>query len=131
MKMPISRSRFGRFMLVVAAELPPIGCDSSTASPIPSDRCFIIVAKIAPTAPVVVVGQSLQLTATYSDVAADCLPDVPASALHWQSSNADIATIDSTGGLLTGHRAGQTEITVHAPGSPSVLGSTEARVSGP
>jgi Bacterial Ig-like domain (group 2) len=130
MEMRISHSRLRRLMLVVGGGLSPIACESSNSSPTP-DRCFIIVAEIAPPAPVVTVGESLQLTATYNAVSPDCLPDVPASALHWQSSNAGIATVDSTQGLLTGHRAGRTEVTVHAPGSAAVLGSTEAQVSGP
>jgi hypothetical protein len=104
-------------------------CGSAT-TPLP-DRCFIVVARIAPDAPVVTAGQALQLTASYNAVSPDCLPGVPASALHWQSSDPAIATVDSVQGLLTGRRAGAAEITVHAPGRAAILGDAEVRVTGP
>lgn len=121
----ISHVRGGHLLLVAAAWLPLAACGSFTPTP---DHCFVMIARITPAAPVVTVGQSLHLTVTYNAVAPDCLPDVPASALLWKSAAPAIATIDSVQGLLGGLQPGQTEITVHVPGSTSIVAVTEAQV---
>lgn len=116
----------GLLLLLAATSLPVAGCGS-----IMPDQCFIQIATITPAAPVVTVGHSLQLTVTYNDVAPECLPGVPASALHWLSAAPAVATVDSVQGLLTGRATGQTEITVHLPGSGSFVASAEAVVTAP
>ncbi len=125
----IARGPGERLLLLIASWLPMTACGSATTPLV--DRCFIVVARIAPDTPVVTAGQSLQLTASYNAVSPDCLPGVPASALRWLSSDPSIATVDSVEGLLTGRRAGSAEITVHAPGMTGVLGGAEVQVTGP
>lgn len=122
----ISHMRGRHLLFVAAAWLPLAACNSFTP-----DHCFVMIARITPAAPVVTVGQSLQLTVTYNDVGRDCLPDVPASALLWKSAAPAVATIDSVQGLLRGLQAGQTEVTVHVPGSTSSVAVTEVKVRQP
>jgi hypothetical protein len=119
----------GHTALGLAALVALAGC--STAASISPDGCFILVAAIDPVTTTVAVGQTIQLTASYNQVSTDCIPNVPASALHWQADDTTIVTIDSTAGLVTGRSPGRTGVSVHAPDSTRVLGVGEVRVTGP
>jgi hypothetical protein len=118
-----------RSLLGLAALAALAGC--STSASLSSDGCFILVAAISPATSTVAVGQRIQLTASYNQVSADCIPNIPASALHWQVDDTTIATVDSTAGLVTGRRPGRTGVSVHAPDSTRALGAGEVRVTGP
>jgi hypothetical protein len=63
--------------------------------------------------------------------ALECRPNVPASDLHWASSDTITATVDSLAGIVAARRVGQALITVHAPTSTSVLGGEVVRVTAP
>lgn len=103
-------------------------CDQTTTL---SDRCFVIVAAVSPAAPTLAASDTVHLAATYNNVAAECLPSVPASALVWRSSAPDIATVDSLSGFVTGVAAGTTQVGAFAPGSTKVLGFARIAVTGP
>jgi hypothetical protein len=113
--------------LLGVTSLLVMGCGSPSEMP---DHCTAQVAAITPGAPILAVGDSLALTAQYVS-AVECRPDVPASALHWASSDTVTATIDSLAGIVAARRVGQAFISVHAPGSTSVLGGELVRVSAP
>lgn len=119
-----------RFVLAgfVAVVLP--AC-SNAFSTNPDGCVLILVASINPPTVSVAVGQSVQLSAGYNQVSAACIPNVPASALHWQVDDTTVATVDSTAGLVTGRAPGRTGVSVHAPDSTRVLGAGEVRVTGP
>lgn len=112
---------------LVAGLLGLGGCSSSPLFP---DRCTVFVATISPPAPSLAVGDSLTLTAAYTGAVA-CQPDVPASELHWSSSDTAVAPVDSLRGVVRARQAGTAEITVHAPGEHAVLGGTPVSVTGP
>jgi uncharacterized protein YjdB len=118
-----------RAVLGLAALVALAGCSISASTS--SDGCFILVAAVSPATSTVAVGQTIQLTASYNQVSADCIPNIPAAALRWQADDTTIATVDSTAGLVTGLRPGRTGVSVHAPDSTRVLGVGEVRVTGP
>lgn len=124
-----SNAAKARTLLGPAALVALAGC--STSASLSSDGCFILVAAISPATSTVAVGQTIQLTTSYNQVSADCIPKIPAAALHWQADDTTIATVDSTAGLVTGRRPGRTGVSVHAPDSTRVLGVGEVRVTGP
>jgi Bacterial Ig-like domain (group 2) len=103
-------------------------CADTTNLP---DRCFVIVASVAPAAPALAVDDTVRLAATYSNVAAECLPAVPASSLVWRSSDAGVATVDSASGLVTAIAAGTAQVSAFAPGGTQVLGLAFIVVTGP
>jgi hypothetical protein len=109
------------------ASLITAGC--ATPSELP-DRCTAQVAAITPDSPILAVGDSLALVAGYVG-AVDCRPGVPATELHWASSDTIVATVDSLAGIVAARRVGQAFITVHAPTSTSVLGGEVVRVTEP
>jgi hypothetical protein len=76
------------------------------------------------------VGDSLALVAGYVG-ALECRPVVPATELHWASSDTIAATVDSLAGIVAARRLGQAVITVHAPVSTTVLGGEVVRVTEP
>jgi hypothetical protein len=122
-------ARFRLLLLGLAAVVTAAECSTSiSTSP---DGCFILVASISPPTTSVIVGQTVQLTASYNQVSSSCIPNIPASALHWQVDDTTIATVDSTTGLVTGRAPGRTGVSVHAPDSTRVLGAGEVRVTGP
>ena len=109
------------------ASLITAGCATPSEPP---DRCTAQVAAITPDSPILAVGDSLVLVAGYVG-AVECRPDVPATELHWASSDTLVATADSLAGLVAARRVGQVFITVHAPTSTSVLGGEIVRVTEP
>jgi len=109
------------------ASLIATGCAAPSELP---DRCTAQVAAITPDAPILAVGDSLALVAGYVG-ALECRPNVPATDLHWASSDTMTATIDSFAGIVAARRVGQAFITVHAPTSASVLGGEVVRVTAP
>ncbi len=114
------------------AVLSIVACQNDSPSPDRNpDRCFILVAAVTPNTPVLVPSDSVHLVATYSDVSADCLPNIPASALVWRSNDPTIASVDSARGEVTAHTAGQVQISAYTPGGSSVLGSASVKVSAP
>ena len=113
--------------LLAAGLLGLCGCNSPTLFP---DRCTVAVVTVSPPAPSLAVGDSLTLTAAYTGAVA-CQPDVPASGLHWSSSDTAVATVDSLRGVVRARQAGTAGITVHAPGEERVLGGTPVSVIGP
>jgi uncharacterized protein YjdB len=116
--------------LLALASLPAAACDYTSLSTNP-DQCFVVVVAIAPATASVAVGESIQLSASYNQVSVDCLPGVPASALHWQSEDTTIVSVDSLSGVVTGRRVGQATVSVHAPTSSRVLGGALVKVTGP
>jgi hypothetical protein len=109
------------------ASLIATGCGTPSELP---DRCTAQVAAITPDAPILAVGDSLALVAGYVG-ALECRPGVPATELHWASSDTITATVDSLAGIVAARRVGQTFITVHAPASTGVLGGEIVRVTEP
>ena len=79
---------------------------------------------IAPTNPVVSVGQTTQLTATTFDSAGDQLPG---RVVRWKSRSPAVATVDSIAGLVTGVSPGTSRIVATSEGvSDSVLATVSA-----
>lgn len=119
-------------MALACAALGMVACQNESATPDRNpDRCFILVASVTPNTPVLAPTDSVRLAATYNDVSADCLPNIPASALVWRSNDPAIASVDSARGEVTAHMAGQVQISAYAPGGSSVLGSASVKVSAP
>jgi uncharacterized protein YjdB len=119
-----------RLILFGLASVVALAACSTSVSTSP-DGCFVLVVSVSPPTTSVVVGQAVQLTASYNQVSSSCIPNVPASALHWQVDDTTIATVDSTSGLVTGRAPGRTGVSVHAPDSTRVLGVGEVRVASP
>jgi uncharacterized protein YjdB len=113
--------------LWVVVSLAGAGCGSPTQLP---DRCTAQVAAITPGAPILAVGDSLALVASYTG-AVECRPNVPATELHWASSDTVTASVDSLGGIVAARHVGQAFISVHAPASSAVLGGAAVRVTAP
>jgi hypothetical protein len=113
-------------LLALAASVPNVTCQESTIEP---DRCFILVASVTPAAPTLIPADSVQLTATYNAVAADCLPHVPAGSLVWRSADPQVATVDSTRGVVTARAVGNAQISAFVPGATRVLGFARVQVT--
>jgi uncharacterized protein YjdB len=113
--------------LWLLASLVGAGCGSPTQLP---DRCTAPVAAITPAAPILAVGDSLALAASYTG-AVECRPAVPPAQLHWASSDTVTASVDSLGGIVAARHVGQAFISVHAPSSSAVLGGAAVRVTAP
>jgi uncharacterized protein YjdB len=119
-----------RLILFGLASVVALAACSTSVSTSP-DGCFVLVVSVSPPTTSVAVGQTVQLTASYNQVSSSCIPNVPASALHWQVDDTTIAIVDSTSGRVTGRAPGRTGVSVHAPDSTRVLGVGEVRVTGP
>lgn len=114
-------------VLVLAAA----GCRSSDI--IRADHCFILVAGVVPAGPVLQIGDTMTLRASFSpNVSPDCLPrDTTAAGLRWISSDPAALTIDPVAGRLIAQRAGWAQIIVEPVGGGGVLGTTFAWVLEP
>jgi len=114
-------------VMVVAAA----ACRSSDV--INPDRCLIFVAQIDPAAPVLQLGDTVTMRATFShSVSPECLPtDTTAAGLRWISSEPAAITVDPTAGRLTARRPGWAQIMVVPVGGGRVLGTTFAKVLEP
>ena len=114
------------------AMLTALGACNST-DPILADRCFILVAEVAPAGPRLQIGDTVTMHATfYHNVAPACLPpDTTAAGLRWISGTPAIVAVDSGLGRLTAVRPGVTQIMVVPAGSGGVLGTTFASVLEP
>ena len=107
------------------------GCRSSDIIRI--DRCFIVVAHVVPAEPVLQIGDTMTLRASFSpNVSPDCLPrDTTADGVRWISSDPAALTIDPVAGRLIAQRAGWAQIIVEPVGGGGVLGTTFAWVLEP
>jgi hypothetical protein len=124
---PLSRWRSSSRCGFVAVCFPLIGACGSRSSTGPSQCVDRFVFGIAPANPVITINQSLQLTAIPSS---QCPPNVPASALLWDSMFPTVATVDPTRGIVTGQGTGATMIFVRGP-TGGALGLTVVQVTGP
>jgi uncharacterized protein YjdB len=115
-----------RGALAPLAAVAVVACSSSITLP---DHCFVVVASVSPVSSSLTVGDSVQLSATYHDVAAECIPNVPASGLHWRSEDPSVATVDSLQGVVVGAGPGTASITAHAPSNDGALGGATVQVS--
>jgi hypothetical protein len=97
------------------------------------DRCFILVARLEPAAPVLQLGDTVTMRASFfPNVAPECLPsDTTAAGLRWISSDTGAITVDAAAGRLTARRPGWAQILVLPVGSGRVLGTTFAQVLEP
>jgi hypothetical protein len=97
------------------------------------DRCFILVAQVDPAAPVLQLGDTLTMRATFShNVSPECLPsDTTAAGLRWISSDPASITVDPAAGRLTALRPGWAQILVVPIGGGGTLGTTFAKVLEP
>lgn len=124
--------RFLASLMLGCAVLGAVACQGSSGTPDRmTDRCFVLVASVAPGEPVLAPSDSVHLTATYNAVAAECLPSVPASSLVWRSVTPAIASVDSVRGEVTAHTEGVVQVSAYAPGGSAVLGSTFVKVTAP
>jgi len=73
---------------------------------------------ITPTAPVVAVGQTLQMSAVARDAGGNALPG---RVITWVSNNSAVATINPATGLVTGASASTTTLTATSEGRSSTV----------
>ena len=95
------------FIGLIAIAISAWGCNSSTST-------TVVGVTLAPAAPTVVVGQTLQISATVSY--SDGSQNVVTSSATWTSSNTSVATI-SNAGLLTALSTGTSTIRAFDPSS--------------
>ena len=100
-------------------------------TPMVPDQCFLLVASVTPSAPTVTLADTIRLVATYNDVAAVCLPPVPAGALIWRSEDPTVAAVDSLSGLVTAVALGTSQVNAFAPRHTQVLGFAIVGVTSP
>ncbi len=113
------RASTARWPLLLCAGALACGKGNSLAGPVPpiSDRCFIIVASLQPSGPVLAIGDTVRMHASYLDPNGSCLPSVAASALVIRSLNPAVATVDSATGLVTAVAAGHADVGAFLPGT--------------
>jgi hypothetical protein len=124
-----------RWSIPCAALLAGAAACSSDVFP-PVDRCFILVARIVPEGPVLDIGDTMTLRASFGGRTGECVPaDTTPAALRWIAEQPGAITVDSVSGLLTAHRPGWSGIIVvprnGGPGGGPVLGTTAASVREP
>src|SRR6266545_4825646 len=87
-------------------------CGSSDV--INPDRCFILVAHVEPAAPVLQLGDTVTVRASFFQSAApECLPsDTTSAGLRWISSDTGVISVDAAAGRLTARRPGVVQILV-------------------
>ncbi len=114
------------------AVLGVVACQGTSGTPDRNpDHCFVLVASVTPSTPVLGPADSVRLTASYNAVAAECLPAVPASALVWRSADPTIASVDSVRGEVTARAAGVVQVSAYTPGGSNALGSASIKVAVP
>lgn len=113
-------------MAIAALSAAAIACSSSTPAPTTPGTPTITALMINGGAPVVV-GQSLQLTATA--MRSDGSSQDVTGAATWQSSNANVATVSSTG-LVTAQAAGTATISAADAGKSATQTITATAASG-
>lgn len=105
------------FVLVSAA-----GCGGSSPSDPDPEPVAVASVEVAPTSPEILVGQSVQLTATLRSADGQVLSGRPVT---WSSEDTDVASVTASG-LVTGVAEGVTDVTATSEGRS---GSVEVSVS--
>jgi hypothetical protein len=122
-----------RWRAACAVLVPVAAAACRSSDIIRTDRCFILVAAVQPAGPVLQIGDTMTLRASFfPDVAPECLPrDTTVAGLRWVSSDPGALTIDPVAGRLTARRPGWAQIIVEPVGGGGVLGTTFASVLEP
>src|SRR5216684_1430396 len=107
-------------LLLAAALLVGIACNDSTSPPPPAGPPTVASVTVALSRGTLLVGSTVQLTATTKDSAGNVLTG---RAVTWASSNEAVATVNSTG-LATGVAAGQATITATSEGQSGTAAIT-------
>jgi alpha-tubulin suppressor-like RCC1 family protein len=99
-------------LLLAAALLVGIACNDSTSPPTPAGSPTVASVTVALSPGTLLVGSTVQLTATTKDSAGNVLTG---RAVTWASSDTAVATVSATG-LVTGVAVGSAMITATAEG---------------
>lgn len=110
-------------------------CQSSDVM-INPDRCMILVAQVIPDGPVLQIGDTMTLHATFGGRSGPCTPaDTTPAGLRWLALDSGAVAVDTVTGLLRAHRPGWAQIIVvprgGPPGGGRMLGTTVASVLEP
>jgi len=122
-----------RWSAACAVLVPAAVAACRSSDIIRTDRCSMLVADVEPAGPVLQIGDTMTLRASFfPDATPDCLPrDTTAAGLRWVSFDPAALTIAPVVGRLTAQRPGWAQIIVEPVGGGGVLGTTIASVLEP
>lgn len=114
--------------LSAAAAIVLLGCIGPSE---PQENCAAPALSILPSAPVLAIGDTLTLTASYSPLPGACAPEFPTGTLRWRSTDTLVAAVDSVSGVVTARADGRVNIYVHPAGTLQQLGAVRLYVFPP
>jgi Periplasmic component of the Tol biopolymer transport system len=117
-----------RTLLPIAIAVVAAACGADSSAP---SSCTDPAVVVSPSAPVLEVGGSTQLSAAFTSGATICDPGITVDQLRWSSSNPAIASVDSVVGLITGLTAGSAYIRARSPNNPAIVDSVRVTVFAP
>ena len=117
-----------RSVLLCAAVTAVVGCSRTTTAATNPQCMGVRSLVVAPASTTLVMGDTVRLSAKYAGPV--CNGATPTAPWSWRSIDPEVATVDSTTGLVTARTTGSTSITASDAGGDAV-GAMQLQVTQP